>query len=104
MTINRRRFVSGAAVGLAALAGCQGLRSSGQPSATDTTTGPETTATEVKTSIPSEFAVAWKIGPNMPNRRTQTTAVALDGRLYVIGGIVDDDERMIAVYNPSETT
>lgn len=32
-----------------------------------------------KTSKPSDLAVTWEDGPDMPERRTQTTAVALDG-------------------------
>ena len=48
--------------------------------------------------------MTWTSGSDMPNRRTQTTAVALDGRLYVIGGIVDDGERTVAVYDPEATT
>ncbi len=104
MHIGRRRFVSGVAVGVAAIAGCQRLRPSGQPSAPDTTAGPETTPVGGTQSASNDIAVTWQRGPVMPNRRTQTTAVALDGRLYVIGGLVADGERTVAVYDPSEAT
>lgn len=104
MSINRRQFARGAAVSLAAVAGCQGLGSSDQPSATDPTAEPTKNSTGTRTTASDEFSVTWDQGPDMPKRRTQTTAVALDGRLYVIGGIVDEGERTVAVYDPGEAT
>lgn len=104
MIINRRRFLSSVACGSVSLAGCQGLRLAGRATKTDTVPGTDTAATGAKPVTPSDLSVTWQRGPAMPNRRTQTTAVALDGRLYVIGGIVDSDERILAVYTPDEST
>lgn len=91
----RRRALLGSLAGLTALSGCQFGQSSTATATPSLTPAPAPTPTE-------GLSVSWRTGPDVPERRTQTTAVALDGRLYVIGGIVEDVERQMAVYHPEE--
>lgn len=98
-----------AATGILQVAGCQDLG----PRSGDGRSDAETTATGTPDDGGSRgspdsddtdsdaLAVSWERGPDVPLRRTQTTAVALDGSLYVIGGIVDADTRHVGVYDPA---
>lgn len=95
----RRTLLRGLTAGLAAGAGCQRLAPGQEPTDPTRATDQESAAS---TRSPAELAVSWTSGPDMPLRRTQTTAVALDGRLNVIGGIVDADDRHTAVYDPAD--
>lgn len=74
-------MLRGSAAGLASLAGCGAAnRLAGTPDH------------ESSTGTPGPLSVDWMTAPPMPVRRTQTTAVALDGRVYAIAGAVDDAE------------
>lgn len=90
---HRRRKLLGSLASITAISGCQFGRSG------------DSTGTPPSTASPAEVetvAVTWETGPAVPERRTQTTAVALQGRLHVIGGIVGDVERRMAVFDPEE--
>lgn len=107
--MRRRRFIHGvAAAGTLLAAGCQELgpqSGDGQSDAgttpAQTTDGGSGDSPGTTDTGPEALSVSWERGPDMPLRRTQTTAVALDDRLYVIGGIVDADTRHLAVYDPA---
>lgn len=97
--VRRRTLLRGLTAGIAAGAGCQGLAPSQDPTDPTRATDQDSAAS---TRSPGGLTVSWTSGPDMPLRRTQTTAVALDGRLYVIGGIVETVDRHTAVYDPAD--
>lgn len=80
--VSRRALLRAVPAAFAPLSGCRFLGDDGTPS-------------------PSGLQVRWTSGPSLNRRRTQTTAVTLDGRLYVIGGIVDAGDRALAVFDGS---
>lgn len=97
--LRRRTFLRVTVGGIPGVAGCQAL----DPTADTNESTPATdegTATSDRYS--DELSASWTRGPDMPKRRTQTTAVALDSQVYVIGGIVDGGDRHTAVYVPDE--
>ncbi|MDY6819552.1 MAG: kelch repeat-containing protein [Halobacteriales archaeon] len=92
MRLSRRQLL-GVSAALGGLAGCNAL-----PSGTDTSTTPQSSS---PTTAPGGPSVSWTAGPDLRRKRTQTTAVTLDGRIYVIGGITEENAtRAMAVYDP----
>lgn len=98
--LRRRGLIRGVAGGIVAVAGCRELTSSDGSADSGTARDEEKTPAAEEQS--DDLSVSWTGGPDMPRRRTQTTAVALDGRVYVIGGIVGEGDRHTAIYDPGK--
>ncbi|MFB6253666.1 MAG: kelch repeat-containing protein, partial [Halobacteriaceae archaeon] len=95
--MKRRRILQLAGLGIGSLAGCQELGKPKPSPTPDNNTSPNQTNTQSHTGA---ISVSWTTGPDMFKRRTQTTAVALNGQIYVIGGIVESETRHTAVFDP----
>lgn len=106
MNVRRRTLLRAGLAGVASVAGlsgCQSLGGSGEVSQPGTPTLTPAPDPADEPATPGELRVSWTAGPDMPLKRTQTTAVGLGGELYVIGGIVDRSaDRHVAVYSPDE--
>ncbi|MFB6299484.1 MAG: Kelch repeat-containing protein [Halobacteriales archaeon] len=93
MRLSRRQLL-GLTAAVGGLAGCNALTTQEEPTETK-----ETAKSATETGGPS---VKWATGPDLRRKRTQTTAVTVDDRIYVIGGITDENtERAMAVYDPT---